>query len=339
MGVTTAQRHHTNDAAPLQVISSKWLENITGKDAFLYESGNEQIHKQQWETLGSGDYHSVPTSWRKGKTLLEDKYLKDIESARDGVHFYFRCKCYHSFRKNDEPHSLKLALCIVTGNIISSACSCVAEKTGYCNHSLTLMLKLCKFSLFESKTTQHLSTDCDENAQVVCTSKLQTWHKRGRGETIVPHPAVDIIVKKVRLNDGEHEAGVKCLLYEAKNNVQVDQNEEKLFEDTIMGINPKMDLAHISSGQNILIDTKYGKSPVGSFSSYQLAHTESNFEVTMNISTEARNDSNTNNLLVYPRFPLTVFEECQVNDLDKVKGKVQFYCALLERFFSEQYNT
>lgn len=215
----------------------------------------------------------MPRSRRKGKTLHEDECLKDIKSTRDGVHFYFCCKCYHSFRKNDEPHSLKLALCIVTGNIISSVCSCVAGKTGYCNHSLALMLKLCKFSLFESKTTQDLSTDGDENAQVACTSKLETWHKRGRGETIVPHPAVDIIVKKVRLNEGEHEAGVKCLIYEAKNNVQVDQNEDKLFKDTIMGINPKMGLAQISSGQNILIDTNYGKSPVHSFSSYQLAHT------------------------------------------------------------------
>lgn len=65
-----------------------------------------------------------------------------------------------------------------------------------------------------------------------------------------------------------------------------------------------------------MIDTTYDKSPVGSFSSYQLGHTEPNFEVTMNTSTVAKNDSNTKHLLVYPRFPLTSFGEFQVHDLN-----------------------
>lgn len=110
------------------------------------------------------------------------------------------------------------------------------------------MLKLCKYSLYESKTTRDLSSDGDENAQVACTSKLQTRHKRGRGDTIVPQPAMDIIVKKTKLDDSEHE-GVKCLLYEARNNVQVDQNEEKLFKETSKGINPNMGPAQLSRGE------------------------------------------------------------------------------------------
>ena len=79
--------------------------------------------------LGSSN-HSVPTSWKKGKTFLEDEYLN----------FFFRCKCHHSFRKNDSPHVLRLAMCIVSGEVVQSTCSCVAGKTGYCNHALALML-------------------------------------------------------------------------------------------------------------------------------------------------------------------------------------------------------
>ena len=65
---------------------------------------------------------------------------------------------------------------------MESTCSCVAGKTGYCNHSLALMLKLCKFFLFESKSTQDLVNDADQNPEESCTSRLQTWHRKGRGD-------------------------------------------------------------------------------------------------------------------------------------------------------------
>ena len=39
-------------------------------------------------------------------------------------------------------------------------------------------------------------------------------------------------------------------------------------------INPKMVLANVSSRHGELVETKYGKSPVGSLSSFQLSHTE-----------------------------------------------------------------
>ena len=72
---------------------------------------NKNIENRR-KRLGS-KHHSVPTSWKKGKTFLEEEYLKNIECTSDESYFYFRCKCYHSFRKNDEPHSLKLILSIL----------------------------------------------------------------------------------------------------------------------------------------------------------------------------------------------------------------------------------
>ena len=79
---------------------------------------------------------------------------------------------------------------------MESTCPCVAGKTGYCNHSLAFMLKLCKLSLFESKSTQDLVNDADQNPEEACTSRLQTWHRKGRGDTIVDQPVMDINAKK-----------------------------------------------------------------------------------------------------------------------------------------------
>ena len=132
-----------------------------------------RVIKDSGKRLGESN-HSVPTSSEKGKTFLEVSYLKEIECTSDDKHFYFRSKCHHSFRKNDDPHVLQLALCIVSGEVVQSTCSCVAGKTGYGNHALALMLKLCKYSLYESKSTLDLHDDVDENSKQTYTSRLQT---------------------------------------------------------------------------------------------------------------------------------------------------------------------
>ena len=87
-------------------------------------------------------------------------------------------------------------MCIVSKDVVESICLCVAGKTGYCKHSLALMLKLCKLTLFQSKSTQDLFNDADQNPEEACTSSLQTWYRKGRGDTIVDQPVMDIIVKK-----------------------------------------------------------------------------------------------------------------------------------------------
>ena len=80
--------------------------------------------------------HSVPTSMRKAKTFLEDEYLNDLLVASDQVHFFFKSKFHHSFRKNDPPHNLKVALDLVSGEVKNASCTCVAGQIGYCNHIL-----------------------------------------------------------------------------------------------------------------------------------------------------------------------------------------------------------
>lgn len=114
------------------------------------------------KSLGCAGKKSVPTGLKKATTFLKDEYLKEIESYSDEIYFFMRCKCYHSFRKNDAPHNVFLALCIVSGEVKDSKCSCVAGSLGYCNHSLALMLKACKFSLYGSQNTKDLEREGDQ---------------------------------------------------------------------------------------------------------------------------------------------------------------------------------
>ena len=83
---------------------------------------------------------------RKAKTFLEDEYLKDVVAASDNEYFFFQCLCHHSFKKNEAPHKLTVALCLVSGSVKYASCTCVAGSAGFCNHVLALMMKLCKFS-------------------------------------------------------------------------------------------------------------------------------------------------------------------------------------------------
>ena len=193
--------------------------------------------------VGNSDHHSIPTNLRKAKTFLKDEYLKDIEANSDQRYFYMRSKCYHSFRKKDAPHSLRFTLCIVSGQIMHANCSCKAGNVGYCNHVLALMFKACKFSLYDSKKTDDLNQENDEHPDLACTSQLQRWHAKGRGENIHPQPVMEVTVSKTKLDETKTREGLKSLLYEARMNPSHDLQAEVELKKTLQGINPQFSLS------------------------------------------------------------------------------------------------
>ena len=158
--------------------------------------------------IGNAERHSVPTSLSCAKTFLRDEYLKEIEAADGEEYFYFKCKCYHSYKKHEAAHTIQVALYIIFGQVIDATCTCAASRVGYCNHTLVLMLKICKYSLFETKTTEDLQNELDENPFLACTSKIQSWHKRGRGDSIHPQPVMDVVVKKIKPDDEKPTKGI-----------------------------------------------------------------------------------------------------------------------------------
>ena len=121
------------------------------------------------------------------------------------------------------------------------------KRLGSSHHSVPTSCKKGK-TFLEEESTEDLVNDADQNPEEACTSRLQTWHRKGRGDTIVPQPVMDVIVKKTKLSDTEkQEEGINCLLYEARNNVTVLEAEERTFKETLRKINPKMGLANVSS--------------------------------------------------------------------------------------------
>lgn len=238
--------------------------------------------------------HSVPTNLQKAKRFLSDEYLKDVVAASDEKYFYVKSLCHHSFRKNDPPHNLRLALDIITGEVKSSWCSCVAGQVGFCNHVLALMFMLCKYSFFKCGDTSELDNEDDMKPAMACTSTLQMWNNKGRKDKINPQPVMEVLVKKTKLDDSFQSnkiPWVKCLLYEARNAVTFQTESEKVLKEKLTQINPKMPLAQIirpSSETTDYEDTRFGKSPRGSYGSYQLTFTESNFKVFCDVSSVTR---------------------------------------------------
>ena len=113
-------------------------------DSTRQPQGNDRHIANSAKKHQNSEYHSLPTGLRKAKAFLADEYLHEIQTHQDQSYFYYRAKCFHSFKVREEPHNLKLALCIVSGEVEYAYCgpSCTAGKSGFCNHILALMCPL-----------------------------------------------------------------------------------------------------------------------------------------------------------------------------------------------------
>ena len=298
-----------NGAAPVtssvKYPSDGWGKSLERMPSFTRAEMNQHV-ANSGKRVANAEYHSIPTNLRKAKTFLQDEYLKEIEANSDQRYFYLKAKCFHSFKKSEAPHDLRFAMCIVSGQVTHANCSCKAGKVGYCNHVLALMFKACKFSLFDSKSTDDLCQDDDELPDLACTSQLQKWHKKGRGDKISAQPVMEVTVTKTKLDEARCREGVKCLIYDARCNPEHDFQAEMNLKKALEKINPQMGLSIMAREDSSLskcVETKFGKSQIGSFCSYQLTHTEANFVATIDISSVPRNDIGETEL-TYPRFPL-----------------------------------
>ena len=293
-------------ASSVKYPSEGWGKSLERMPSFTRAEMNQHI-ANSGKRMANTEHHSIPTNLRKARTFLNDEYLKDIEANSDQRYFYLRVKCYHSFKKSDAPHILRFSMCIVSGQITDANCSCKAGKVGYCNHVLALMFKACKFSLFDSANTDDLCHDDDEQSDVACTSQLQKWHKKGRGDKISAQPVMEVTISKTKLDETNSRDGVKCLLYEARTDASHDFQAEIQLNKALQQINPDMGLAIMArndSSVDSFVETRFGKSQIGSFCSYQLTHTEANFQAFVDISSVPRKNNRRESLFTYPRFPL-----------------------------------
>ena len=102
---------------------------------------------------------------------------------------------------------------------------------------------------------------------------------------------MEVLVNKTSLDQDQpsksRDPGVKCLLYEARKSLKNQETDESKLLEHLKEINPKMALAQVMTPRSEttpLLKTKFGKSPQGSYCSYQLSVTEDNFKVFCDIS-------------------------------------------------------
>ena len=117
------------------------------------------------------------------------------------------------FRKNDHLHNLKIALCIVTGEVKKANCSRVARQVGFCNRILALMFKSAKYALYNCKSTKDLcETEPDQQPSLACTVQLQQLNKKGGTKIIFVQPIMDVQVNKTKVDESLSRSGFKSLL-------------------------------------------------------------------------------------------------------------------------------
>lgn len=113
---------------------------------------------------------------------------------------------------------------------------------------------------------------------------LQTWHK-SRLDGIRSQPVMEVVISNPGNNaDKGKKTGVTCLLTEARK-TESDSNKklQNLVESleqhsSKIGLTQVVDTAKLNTLP--AVDTRFGCFPVGSFGSYQLTFTESNFSFT-----------------------------------------------------------
>lgn len=303
---TSVSDNSKNVAFPL----NGWGTSLSKSPMFTRAEIEKHV-KDSGKKYQNSDHHSLPTGLQKAKAFLADEYLHEIQTHFDERYFYYKAKCFHSFKVHDAPHNLKLVLCIVTGGVKFAYCgpSCAAGKSGFCNHILALMMKVCKYSLYDCKDVRDLKDEEDENPTRACTSALQNWHK-SRTEGIRSQPVMEVVVSNPANNaESSKKTGVTCILTEARKG---ESNQKRKLEELMQSLeqhSSRLGIAQVvdTSGIDTIpaVDTRFGQYPVGSLGSYQLAFTESNFTFVSSFDGFDHADYCTaSEFPSYPSFPL-----------------------------------
>ena len=61
----------------------------------------------------------------------------------------------------------------ISGEVKKASCTCVAGQIGFCNHISVLLMKLCKWRLYECKDVTDLNEEDDTQPTKAYTSTLQ----------------------------------------------------------------------------------------------------------------------------------------------------------------------
>ena len=68
---------------------------------------------------------------------------------------FFKGKCCHNFRKGDPPHNPKIAICILSGQVVSASCSCVEICPGLNANEIQIPYDKYQSALIGKKSLKH----------------------------------------------------------------------------------------------------------------------------------------------------------------------------------------
>ncbi len=254
----------------------------------------------------------------RGYTFYKEGFLHDIWCRNMDKYFLVKAKCFASQRKNADPHTLHVFICMSDPcDVFKAYCTCKAGKSGFCNHLIALLHQIRDYSQSKANNIP------DDKSK---TSTLQTWHKP-RIEGITPEPVMDCVAKKIKLES-------KCakVVDHKVNDIRSEQNIAndpeliKTVQEKLAAENPLYGFAYMATPDHE--NTQYVKTcintnvPRGSFLSYQMSLSEANFNVYCSENTldkfNCTKNCNTKDMS-YPPMPLGCSYGCP--DLNQLPDK------------------
>ena len=138
----------------------------------------------------------------RGRKFKEERYISadSIFTYVDKDHFYVKCKCKASMKK--DMRTVYIQLIRLTAVVTKGNCSCPAGLSGYCNHAMALLLELADYSLSELKYIPE---------EIACTSRLRQWGIPGV-ISISKAPVMETTIQKSISNKG-----ISSTLYDPRN--------------------------------------------------------------------------------------------------------------------------
>ena len=239
----------------------------------------------------------------RGRKFKEERYISadSIFTYTDKDHFYVKCKCKASMKK--DIRTVYIQLNRLTAVVKRGNCSCPAGLSGYCNHVMALLLELADYSLSELKYVPE---------EIACTSRLRQWGIPGV-ISIPKAPVMETTVQKSISNKG-----ISSTLYDPRNAIEsdlvvlerlVEMQEELKKENKNIGFAcciPPIDADNVK-----LINTIHGEFLAESPLSYHLNPIGYDFEIKTNIPKLNQAPPHTQHLPV--QLPFSFFQvDCEV---------------------------
>jgi len=144
-------------------------------------------HLKKSKSFSNVDYSTL----QRGHQYFMESYIpgKHIQFCCNDNLVWIQACCYHSQKKNNSMHELKLVISSHAPHHVAKAfCSCITRSAGMCSHIVGLLKQLIHYVLMKLNYVP---------VNLTCTQMQQSWHKLWPTE-IEPDPVMSIAYCKAK---------------------------------------------------------------------------------------------------------------------------------------------